>query len=148
MRHLTIALLTISLGAATPGAIPNAEATPSGNTVTITAVDQGGYDRVSITFSGPTISITINANANAPHLIPADKDHPIPGATYYIHGHRYPTPPIDSITNHAATIGLPAVQGVLTQYYEGELAIDIGLARQSTYQVSADEHTIYLNIAH
>ena len=147
MWHLMRALIATAFFGSALAFAPGAYAPTSTNTLTITAADQDGHDRVTLTFTGSAFPMTINADSSPPYLIGAGKERPLLGCTYYIHADRYPVPtPLDRINNQAGTTALPVARAVLAQYFEGELAIDVGLARHASYQVTLAGRSLYIDV--
>jgi hypothetical protein len=126
------------------GGPPTIFAKADTQTLTVTASSHSSYDRVTLTFSAMVPQLTTTADATPPYGIGSGKDHPIPGCTYYIHTHGYAA--LDHINNQAASPALPVVRGVRTQYFEAELAIDVGLAYPTTYRLSRSGNQVTIEV--
>jgi hypothetical protein len=134
------------VGAATLlGTAPTAAHAASSDITTLTVGFVHGVttDRVTITSTGAVPPLTVVDDAEPPINIGKGQDHPIPGATHYIH--------LDGIAGvDLVKAPPPATTGnvvdTFSQVFEAELTINVGLRRASPYMVGRDEHHLYIEV--
>jgi hypothetical protein len=129
------------------GAAPTAAHAASSDITTLTVGFVHGVttDRVTITSTGAVPPLSVVDDAEPPINIGKGQDHPILGATYYIH--------LDGIAGvDLVTAPRPATTGnvvdTFSQVFEAEVTINVGLRRAAPYAVSRDEHHLYIDVAH
>ena len=145
VRHLfvvaTAALLGLTAAAPTTAAA-------SSSTLTLTAANTGTADRVTLTFTGPVPAFDVTADGNPPVGLGSGKDRPIGDSTFSIHLDCPMSCWSGTITNDVPFESLPQVRGALGQTFEGELAVDIGLAHQAGYSMSTQGSSVVVTVQH
>ena len=145
VRHLFAVTAAALLGLAAAAPTPAAAAT---STLTLSATNTGAADRVTLAFTGPVPAFTVAADANPPVGIGSGKPRPIGDSTFYIHLDCPTGCWSGTITNNVPFETLPQVRGALAQNFEGELAVDIGLAHQTGWSVSTQGSSVVVTAQH
>lgn len=145
VRHLFVVTTAALLGLA--AAAPTSAAASS-STLTLSATNTGTADKVTLAFTGPVPAFNVTADSNPPIGIGSGKPRPIGDSTFYIHLDCPMGCWSGAITNNVPFEVLPEVRGALAQNFEGELAVDIGLAHQSAYSVSSQGGSVIVTVQH
>jgi hypothetical protein len=149
IRHplLAAAAALLGLAAAVPAPV-FAAAHSSGQSLTLSATNTGTSDQVTLAFTGPVPALTVSDSDNEPVGIGSGKPHPIGDSTHYVHLACPQGCWSGQITNGVPFEQLPQVRGAFPQSFEGELAIDIGLAQQAGYGVSTQGGSVIVTVQH
>jgi hypothetical protein len=145
VRHSFLAAAAALLGLAAASPAP---ASASGSSLAVSATNTGTADQVTLAFTGAEPALTVTADGNPPFGIGSGKEMPIGDSTFYIHFHCPMSCWSGNITNNVPAETLPQVRGVRTQNFEGELAIDIGLAHQASYTITPQGSSLIVTVQH
>jgi hypothetical protein len=142
-RLLTSLVAAASLAFALAGPV-----SASGNSLTVTAANTGAADKVTMAFTGAVPTFTITADSNPPVGIGSGREMPIGDSTFYVHLDCPMSCWSGQITNSVPFERLPQVRGALTQNFEGELRVDIGLAHQTSWSATTQGSSVIVTAPH
>jgi hypothetical protein len=148
VRHRLLAIAGVLLGLAVGVPAPAHAAAASTPSLTLSATNTGASDQVTLAFTGPVPAFAISDSDSPPDGIGSGKPHPIGDSTHYIHLDCPQGCWSGQITNNVPFEQLPQVRGAFPQNFEGELAVDIGLAHAAGYGVSTRGSSIVVTVQH
>jgi hypothetical protein len=137
------AIAALAFGTASAG-----PASADTSSLTVSATTSGSTDQVTLDFVGSVPALSVTEDGNPPEGIGSGRPITIGDSTAYIHLDCPQSCWSGNITNNVPFEQLPLVRGAVTQNFEGELSVDIGLAHQAAYGVSTNGGVITVTIQH